>query len=292
MPALITPIKIDYSKNNAQAQARKILNEARRQHKNGATFVGLTYSANHEQTIKILDTYKNNNWQTGTFGANQAQVIADIERFLETEYKDLQQVFRIVPITTMNYSGAKNCASDDEIQFSLDAATKFLEQSDAVTLGWRNQDTVDKKQLAIGGGIALKILTENQQEMIQKWVNQYLSDTPDIDLDKTENTSAPDNSNIDLGKTKNTRTFFASPLKAVAIGFGIGAFSGGVLGGLTIGIMALKDTALLSAGIIGACTPIGAIAFIAAVCGVIGVIAGLALYYQGNHQSDNCPTTS
>lgn len=179
MPNSIVPFRVDFEKDgtsvSSRAQAIKILDEVARLHANGAKTVGITYSANKDQTDKIIDTYNKGGWKTGTSGANQATVISEIEQLLtEPKYKHLQSVYRTVPITTMEYDskGKPAPAKDTAVKQSLDHASQFME-SGGVLLGWTNQKNPPGK-LAIGGGVAAGVQTPGQKQMINDWVKNNL----------------------------------------------------------------------------------------------------------------------
>ena len=175
----ITPFNVDFKKNGASVsatdQAIQILEEVNRQHKNGAKKVGITYSANQEQTAAILDTYNRGGWKTSLAGANQASVIMEIEKLLATtKYQHLQGVYQTVPITTMKYADGGNAltADDDAVQRSLKAASFFMDDG-GVLLGWQNQFT-KPGHLAIGGGVANTVQSQSQRQMIDNWVHTNL----------------------------------------------------------------------------------------------------------------------
>lgn len=162
-------ITIDFSRNDAQQQAKQILDKVRALNQQGHKQVGITYSANQGQTKLIKSTYGSGKWQTHTSGANQAEVIAAVEQLLTTlEYKNLQTVFRIVPITTIDYQKTNQTALDDDVQQSLDNASQFIKDG-GYLLGWANQLT--NGSVAIGGGVALKIQTDKQRQMIREWID-------------------------------------------------------------------------------------------------------------------------
>ncbi|MGL6030027.1 MAG: hypothetical protein ACRC0B_07005 [Legionella sp.] len=162
-------ITIDFSRNNAQQQAKQILDKAQALYQQGHEKVGITYSANQDQTETIKQTYGRGQWQTRTSGANQAAVMAAVEQLLATpEYQHLQTVFRIVPITTMEYGRRNNTALDGDVQQSLNDASQFIDDG-GYLLGWANQLT--NGSVAIGGGVAAQSQTSAQKEMIQQWIN-------------------------------------------------------------------------------------------------------------------------
>ncbi|KTC96440.1 DUF1768 domain-containing protein [Legionella erythra] len=171
----INPFEVNFKEKNgtaisAEAQAKTILNEVSRIHKEkGAKVVGITYSANQAQTEEILKTYANGGWKTNTQGSNQAAVIQKIEELLATdEYKHLQNVYRTVPITTMKYQNGQAAPADNSsVEESLRKASEFMSNG-GVLLGWKNQTT--PQGLAIGGGISDQVQTPVQKKMINDWI--------------------------------------------------------------------------------------------------------------------------
>lgn len=154
-------IEVHYSNNadDANRQAIFILDHIRQLLLNEPELiVGLTYSANENQTIRIRETYANNNWNTKTSGSNQAMVIAAIEKQLANDYQDLQSVFRILPITTIptqaehqSESGRAAVLTED-----LEAIRQFASTPNHLVLAWQNQLKNDRSQFskyAIGGGV-------------------------------------------------------------------------------------------------------------------------------------------
>lgn len=201
MPGIFYPFKVHYGDSKPEAvkkksQAEQILDEVDRLHKLGYKQVGITYSANQDQTNAIQATYAktDGSWKTGTAGGNQAAVMQEVERRLASKkYKHLQQVFRIVPITTMKSSGSPNPATDQEVQSSLSAADTFMKGEGHVLLGWQNQNTKGKK-LAIGGALAKNITTPDQTNMIEAWVDATMKSAihpPKYVASATSGLSAP-----------------------------------------------------------------------------------------------------
>lgn len=176
-PSQFIPFEVCFKGVSANNQARVILAKVNKISNSGKRKVGITYSANQEQTNNIIDKYKKNEWRTGTNGANQAEVIAQIEILLTTpEYEHLQKVFRIIPITTMQYkppSYGIAAADDDSVKMSLQNADEFIARG-GVLLGWRNELTPENK-LAIGGGISKGVMTQNQKQLINAWTEKMYS---------------------------------------------------------------------------------------------------------------------
>jgi hypothetical protein len=112
--------------------------------------VGITYSANSDQTEEIRFTYQENGWQTRTNGANQAAVMHQVEQYLESEdYKCFRTIFRIMPITTINRD--RNRDLRGLVQEDLACIEEFVREGNMLLI-WCNQDTGWKP--AIGGGIS------------------------------------------------------------------------------------------------------------------------------------------
>ncbi|STY29168.1 Dot/Icm secretion system substrate [Legionella wadsworthii] len=180
MPNSIVPFQVNYEKNgtpiSAREQAIKILDQVDKLHDkgNGAKKVGITYSANQNQTDTIIDSYQKGKWNTGTSGANQANVISEIEKLLaEPKYQHLKGVYETVPITTMKYdkNGKAAAADPSSVTKSLDHASQFMDNG-GVLLGWTNQKT--HPNLAIGGGVASSVQPADQKKMISDWVKSKL----------------------------------------------------------------------------------------------------------------------
>lgn len=214
----IIPFKVDFAKqvgNNQIAiseveQAKTILNEVDRLHKLGAKTVGITYSANQDQTDKILATYANKNqWKTRTAGSNQAMVINNIEKLLETsDYQHLQSVYRTVPITTMKYVNHTAMPADNSsVQKSLTNANQFIANG-GVLLGWQNQFT-KPGHLAIGGGVAAKVQTNEQKEMINQWVTEKLQSQQVLTHSTGKDQKTPDSpkSTVNIKNTYEHKAF-------------------------------------------------------------------------------------
>ena len=155
--------ELDYSKSTNQQQADLILKKAQSLISSGSKGVAITYSANYGQTYKIEKTYFMGDWNTGTGGANQADVMTEMEKAMGSPpYDSLQHKMHILPITTMNGYPSADPWSDDthmgivitdlyRIQIYLDAGWDVL--------GWQNQKTVGdpKHPYAVGGGVVASL---------------------------------------------------------------------------------------------------------------------------------------
>jgi hypothetical protein len=149
------PYSQDGNHISAESQAQKILQEADTLLKKGSFGVAIIYSANHGQTKTIRKTYAEGGYKTGTSGANQANVMTNMENLLDTpNYQHLQGKIRIAPITTMtnlNFDGKDHITvvKDDLAQIQ-----QMLEDGWDI-LGWQNQTTIkNKHKYAVGGGVA------------------------------------------------------------------------------------------------------------------------------------------
>lgn len=152
--------ELDYSKLTSQQQAEKILKKAMNLITENHKGVAITYSANYGQTRNIEKTYFAGKWNTKTAGANQAEVISQLESLLQTDYETLQGTMHILPITTMNAYSQPASPWNDEIQMGivitdLDRIHYYLEDGWCV-LGWQNQKTITNAEhpYAVGGGVA------------------------------------------------------------------------------------------------------------------------------------------
>lgn len=198
-------ITIDFSKNSAQQQAMQILDKVQALYQLGHERVGITYSANQEQTEQIKVTYGSGQWQTKTSGANQAAAIAAVEHLLATaKYQHVQTVFRIVPITTMDYRKGNLTALNSDVKQSLEDASQFIDDG-GYLLGWANQLTYGS--VAIGGGVAARSQTPEQKKMIEQWINNTFSNPAAVNnVQPTTTTNKPSEAQqqeIPQGLTKN-----------------------------------------------------------------------------------------
>lgn len=182
---------IPYSKGGktvpSQSQAEEILKKAKELLDAGAKGVGIIYSANYGQTRKIEQVYFAGGWNTQTGGANQADVIREMESLLgTTPHQQLQGRMRIIPITTMNaYAGDGPIEdwNDDVLRgivtTDLDRIKSYLE-GDWYVLGWQNQKTVDddKHPYAVGGGTTQlpPVVSDQVQNTLINYAKQYSSD--------------------------------------------------------------------------------------------------------------------
>lgn len=168
LKGLFVPTYIPYQGRSARDQAIEVLELVSRHHDKHQQAVGITYSANHGQSVSIREAYQNKHWITHTNGGNQATVIAEIEHALQTpSHQRLQSHFRILPITTCTFSGGSGHVEDAWIDEDLAAIRAFLlPPNHGIVLGWQNENTVHQGTYAIGGGISQQ-LTKQQNELIQ-----------------------------------------------------------------------------------------------------------------------------
>lgn len=200
--SLFLPLKMTYhdKTNNpngmsATEQARTILDNVRVLKEKGYREVGITYSANQEETAALLAYYADTkNPKEAAFprlGTNQGAVMKEVLRLLaEDKYHDLEPAFKIIPLTTMKYDAQGNVAVAEEssVTASIQNAQHFMQASNHALLGWQNQSTrtlpadfysqpnqtaeaakLGTKYFAVGGGIAstagLNSNLEHQEQM-------------------------------------------------------------------------------------------------------------------------------
>jgi hypothetical protein len=184
--SMFVPLYLDFELDSVTVQAKMILQEAESFHSKGYQQVGITYSANHDQTVEIRNVYRLGGWLTETKGGGQAQTIAEIERLLGTpEYKHLRHVFRILPISTCAHAGGKGGVKMEWLEEDLTSIKKFLDRSgeNNIVLGWQNQLTQRNNSFAIGGGFSDQLskmapgrkITKNQfiQEALKTIAEDY-----------------------------------------------------------------------------------------------------------------------
>lgn len=133
--------------------------------------IGITYSANGNQTKEIIEKYNKNNVPM-IEGANQASVL---NKLLEhDDYKNIKEKFRIIPFTTMEWQ--KN--EDNNIEECINFANKFLDNEKNVIIGWANQNTEENK-LAIGGGVS-KTTFVKYDDWVDKKLKKNKEDLDDM----------------------------------------------------------------------------------------------------------------
>lgn len=155
----LVPFELTFQGRSAEDQARLILAEARHRIAAGAFGVGITYSANLDQTVRIRQIYAAGGWHTATGGANQAAVMTALELLEEAEFADLQHRLRIVPLTTMSYGALPAGTTMDDVVVADLAAVRQLIDEGWTVLGWINE--VGGEQFAVGGGIAKQYHVDN-----------------------------------------------------------------------------------------------------------------------------------
>jgi len=168
--SIFIPFRLEFNnsdRDDTTKQAQVILDKIDELLNIGYTQVGITYSANAKQSQDIRTCYERGRNITGTSGSNQAAVVQEVERLLQTTYQRLLGKFRIIPICTMTYSGTFN---NSDLQTDLIGAKSFLEKEGHVLLGWQNQYTGDN--YAIGGGVNRSLpinqkVTPSQEKEIQ-----------------------------------------------------------------------------------------------------------------------------
>jgi hypothetical protein len=148
------PYSQDGNHISAKSQAQKILQEADTLLKTCSFGVAIIYSANYGQTKTIRKTYAEGGYKTGTSGANQANVMTEMENLLDTpNYQHLQSKIRIAPITTMTYADYDGKDHITVVKDDLAQIKQMLENGWDI-LGWQNQTTIkSQNKYAVGGGI-------------------------------------------------------------------------------------------------------------------------------------------
>ena len=137
-------------------------------HEGGA----ITYSANEGQTDALQAAYAAGRYEAHVSGANQAQVMAHMERLLGTNaWSRLQMKARIAPITTIPYASDKV----EVVKTDLDRIEGLLEDGWAI-LGWRNQGCDDEHRYAIGGGV--QKLDDEVERTIQEGLKRLAAAYP------------------------------------------------------------------------------------------------------------------
>jgi hypothetical protein len=201
------PFYLEYKigDEGAAQQARAILAEISKCRELGYKKVGIIYSANAQQSKRIRETYALGQWHTHTSGANQADVMRVIEALLNTdEFKALQNVFRILPITTCAWAGGGGRVDNNLLTTDLIAITDFIAEEGHVVLGWQNQDSVRREAgpYAIGGGISQQ-LTPEQDEEIQALLVQLSQE-----YQARENLSAMNSTDTLSALKENMRPYY------------------------------------------------------------------------------------
>ena len=141
------PFKKDGAYVSSKKQAMHILTEALILIKKGTLGVAITYSANYGQTKSIEKVYGDNGWKTGVSGANQADVMYEMEKLLGSDFVQLQRKMHIAPITTMNgFTEPIDSFSKKHMgivkQDLKCIKENYLEKGWDV-FGWQNQDTLN-----------------------------------------------------------------------------------------------------------------------------------------------------
>ena len=170
---------IDYANHTDKEQATIILAAANKQITAGSKGVCITYSANYLQTVTIEETYRANQWNTYTSGANQASVMREMLTLLGSSEKQLQGKMRIAPITTMS-GGTKYASLFSKEDFHLGIVVSDLVSIKAYLeagwdiLGWQNQKTVGSitHPYAVGGGVKAN-MSKAINTMIQNTLIDY-----------------------------------------------------------------------------------------------------------------------
>ncbi|WP_209328761.1 hypothetical protein [Lunatimonas salinarum] len=155
-------------------QARTILAKVKEVLELGYAGVAITYSANFQQRNKIRDTYASGQWQTYTQGANQADVMRELEVFLDTmEFEPIRYKVRMAPITTLTYSDFGGKAQREVVEEDFAYLAGLLTAGWAV-LGWIND--LSSGRYAVGGGVVK--LSDEMEERIQRGLADFAKQYP------------------------------------------------------------------------------------------------------------------
>ncbi|KEI70567.1 hypothetical protein GV64_07290 [Endozoicomonas elysicola] len=170
----LEPFCMDYKQLSSRDQAGKILFRADEILKSHPELPGIavTYSANHGQTMAVINCYNNKQWKTGISGSNQAEVMKEME-WLQRDggrFQHLQHRVRIAPLSTMKYTSfnMKKAVTDQELKVSLDYLDKLIADGWQV-LGWQTPVSLKNKDapFAVGGGVSSKVMPEAHKQLIQ-----------------------------------------------------------------------------------------------------------------------------
>ena len=158
---------------DAKSQAHTILKQALTV--DPSQKIGLTYSANREQTVAINKAGGKIPSDLG--GANQAAVVANIRSLLDKDptYASLKDSFVLLPISTMQKAGGEGKAKDSELKAELDSIQAFHKDPKTHTMVWVDKDN----KPAIGGGVAATAGTFNsaQKSLAQTALSNILAST-------------------------------------------------------------------------------------------------------------------
>jgi len=167
---------LSYEGRTADWQAVAILTKGKQLLAAGYPAVAITYSANEDQTRKLIEVYAKGQYTARIIGENQAEVMTAMETQLgKGEWTALQMKMQIAPITTIPRKGT------DPLKIVQDDIARIRKQLDKgfAILGWQNQTTVGSLQhpYAIGGGIQ-KQLPSDVERAIQGGLKKLAADYP------------------------------------------------------------------------------------------------------------------
>lgn len=163
--------QLDFNKLNNDQQADAILYEI--QVSKGP--VGITYSANHQQTEALYAYYNkpnDANWQNLAKQFTGSSNQGDVMRILLNKLKNhsnptLMGKFQILPISTMTYDRNGMAPSNfNWLQGNLENINHFISKGGYV-LGWQNQLSKNPRECAIGGGVAGQVFNREMSQYVQ-----------------------------------------------------------------------------------------------------------------------------
>ena len=146
------------NRESPRQQAQSMLNMAEAIiHEGNAPGVAITFSANQNQSQKIHDSYRRNQWFTEIEGPNQGEVMRHVETLQRdsAQYIGLQGQVHIAPITTVYNDDQDDGDINRGVRSDLEKIKSDYLDRGWVVLGWQNQDSVAQgsARYAIGGGL-------------------------------------------------------------------------------------------------------------------------------------------
>ena len=236
VPGKVAQFFMTYSKKkddgglDSDQQAQKIVNFVNCLMGKKYKHIGLTYSANQDQTNEVFSDYKYNKSLTDNKfendqeknissqilnGSNQANVLTYLNKKITNSgsYSDFKKAFRVIPFTTMRYvSNVKydlDVTSPGNNTECIEAAKNFLKLEDSIILGWCNQDSeklpnkkAGNKTFAIGGGEAAKLNGANTI-YIPEYLN-FLESVWDSKVQEIVNICNPNHASVDAGASSTS----------------------------------------------------------------------------------------
>jgi polyhydroxyalkanoate synthesis regulator phasin len=144
----INPYKVSYKGRTAKQQADQIMADFKRiLAQNPKAKIAITYSANNDQALDIINGYK-----TGEYSVNGSNQAAVFHLVIEQIKRDsLQDQIHILPISTCEHAGGTGTLTQTHIDRDKQNIAKHI-GAGWIVLGLQNEDT-QKDEYAIGGGV-------------------------------------------------------------------------------------------------------------------------------------------